>query len=234
MNIAIKTEIDSRVILYPLLRALFPHGSTCVISSNPQLDRLIVDDEDGGFRDIRIILDQYGDLDKTMESYGIVEDDFDFIIYDNVGVINYDTIIIGLGAMQSEGFQQDVEFLNESGEAKLIQFGNKKKQAKVKPDKKQKKEKEDTEYDPAAKFRTEEVKRRQISEMEMFTCPWPSYADIESVEAEHIFPVYPSNIASILYRILGDRLNVAERDFIKYMNTKDTGEVTWKNKEPKI
>lgn len=234
MNIAIKTEIDSRVVLYPLLRALYPHGSTCVISSNPQLDRLIVDDEDGGFRDIRIIVDQYGDLDVTMQNYGIVEDDFDFIIFDNVGAINYDTIIIGLGSMQSEGFQQDVEFLNESGEAKLIQFGNKKRQSKVKPDKKQKKEKEEVEYDPAEKFRTEEVKRRQISEMEMFVCPWPSYEEIESVEAEHIFPIYSKNMSSILYRIFGDKLNIEEREFLKYMSTKDNGEVTWRNKEPKI
>ena len=65
MLISIKSEIDSRVLLYPLIKVLKPFGSILVITSNRQLNRLIEDVDTRTCRDITIILDADGTADDT-------------------------------------------------------------------------------------------------------------------------------------------------------------------------
>ena len=51
MYIAIKSEMDSRPIIYPLMRCLMNYGSILVITNNKVFNRLIESQESGGFRD---------------------------------------------------------------------------------------------------------------------------------------------------------------------------------------
>ena len=93
MYIAIKSEMDSRVFLYPLMRALKNYGSMLVISSNRQLSRLIEDGE-FGFRNIAVIVDMSGATDDVYNEYGIAAGDYDYIILDNVGAVEYDVCFV--------------------------------------------------------------------------------------------------------------------------------------------
>ena len=78
--VAIKSEMDSRPLLYPLIRVLNNYGNLCVITSNKQLNRLIEDEDNGGFRNIRVIIEESGGVDSVYQEYGIVPEDFTFLI----------------------------------------------------------------------------------------------------------------------------------------------------------
>ena len=126
MLISIKSEIDSRVLLYPLIKVLKPFGSILVITSNRQLNRLIEDVDTRTCRDITIILDVDGTADDTYVEYGVNQKDYDFVILDNMAAIDYDVLLVPLGGLSTPDFDDDLQLLINSDEAsrvKLIQFG---------------------------------------------------------------------------------------------------------------
>ena len=234
MNILIKSEIDSRVLLYPLMKTLWKFGSILVMTSNKQVNRLIDDSDSSTFRDITIIVDEDGAEDSINATYGFSVGDFDFVIQDNIGTVDYDVCIIPLGVRHDPDFDEEVEFLLDSEgieKVKLIQFGTPQKQAKSEPttqkdSKKRGRKSTETEndstgnYDPTKKV--EEISGvKQVVTQKVYKCKFPSYDDIEKVEAEHRFATVDSNLINAFYDIFGSTVNLDRNQFKKVVSAND-------------
>lgn len=125
MFIAIKSEMDSRPLLYPLMRSLFHYGSILILTNNKILRRLIDNPIESGFRNITILIDDSDSADEICENYGVAIGDYDFVILDNLGASEYDVCFIALGSASSPDFEADVELLlsDEKVKSCVLQFG---------------------------------------------------------------------------------------------------------------
>lgn len=226
MRIMIKSEMDSRILLYPLMRSLFNHGTILVITTNKYLTRLIDGELEGGFRNIRIIVDDDGAVDSIYEEYGIAPGDFDFEILDNVGAVDYDILLVPVSNRISEEFVGDVEPALELPNTSIIHFGKKQKPEKKKPEKKSKETvgAVQEEYDPASKWKRkteDEIIVEKLSGNGIWS-PFPSYQDIEQLESTHVFYTVERTLAQQIYKVLANYINVDERLFTKEVSTSDT------------
>ena len=210
MVIAVKSEVDSRVLLYPLLRAVKHYGNILVISSNTALRRLVDSEDEGGFRNIRIIVDEEGATDDILEGEGITEQDFDFIILDNMGMINHDVCFVPIGIAHSESFDEDVKALvrEEPEKVYVVQFGRKPKQEGKLKDRKTQQTDED--WKPEDKFKKAD---QAVQKNPITVAPWPTYETIEAVEATHYLPVISDALVKLFYDVFKNILAV---DFMKY------------------
>ena len=142
MNIAIRSEADSRMLLYPLIRCLYPYGSICVISNNVYLRRLMdVDTLEGGFRNIRVIVQGDSDLEEALIGEDMYEDKYDFTIYDNMGYSDPDVECVIITSRVSESYLQDIVWIVGEPGVRVFRFGQgvgKPKTPKSKTDKKKK------------------------------------------------------------------------------------------------
>lgn len=235
MTIAVKSEIDSRVVVYPLMWALKSFGSILVVSSNRQLRRLVDDAEYSTFRDIAVIVDEEGGTDDVFSLYGVVKGDYDFVVLDNVGSIDFDYQLVLLGNKQSDVFMSDLDTMQESEDRSryiLLDFGNglaAKEQEKVKVESKKAGKKvadnvktAEGDYDPADKFRAmvpgEEDKKDRIKP---FKVKFPAFADIEQVEADHKFYQVGLDLTKAFFSFLGGPLAVSMDKFNKVVRRKD-------------
>lgn len=234
MIINIQSEVDSRIILYPLMKTLKSYGSVLILTSNKQLRRLIEDEENNTCREFTIIIDESGASDDIYTNHDIRPDDFDFIVLDNMGVVEYDTLIIPLGAMSSPEFDDNVQLMLESEDSMkmhIVQFGTNLKKQSPKQESKSKDKSTskssnkdvsgDEDYDPAEKFRDAVKEKKKKENNKIFTCKFPSYEMIEKVEAEHKFPKLDESMCNALYDILGDHLNTKSIDFRKVAQKDD-------------
>lgn len=126
MYIVVKSEMDSRQVVYPLMRCLKNFGSILVISNNRTLSRLIESPAEGGFRNIMVLVDSADSADEVCENYGITADDYDFIIVDNLGSSECDACILLAGTYVSPEFDDEIEMIlnDENGHAVLFQFSS--------------------------------------------------------------------------------------------------------------
>ena len=225
MRIMIKSELDSRPLLYPLIRSLFNHGSILVITTNKYLSRLIDGEVEGGFRNVRIIVDEDGAVDDIREEYGIAPGDFDFEIMDNVGAIDYDLLLIPISNHISESFRYEIEPTLDLDTTSVIRFGTKAKtSAKKAPSRKDKPtEEEQANYDPRSKWKRKSEEDIIIEKLsgDGQWAPFPTFQDIETLEASYVFYTVDRNLAMILYKILGPYLNIDERFFVKEVTARD-------------
>ena len=142
MNISIRSEADSRMLLYPLIKCLYPYGTICIISNNVYLKRLMdIDTLEGGFRNIRVIVQPDGDLEDALEGEDMYKDKYDFTIYDNMGYTNYDVECVILTSRVSESYLQDIVWIIGEPSVKVFRFGQGAKKAKERPERKSKKSK---------------------------------------------------------------------------------------------
>lgn len=224
MIIAVKSETDSRVLVYPLLRAVKSYGSILLISSNRALERLIIDEDEGGFRGIRVIIDNSDAADDITAAYGIKPGDYDFVILDNLGAIEYDKYFVVLGSKQSDLFIEDVKYTLMSDEADKVtvfQFGKSVDQARIKELTEVHKS-NGSEYDPAEKFRQNDEKRkREKVNSKIASIPFPQYQQIEDVEALHVFYEVQPPLVDRFYEALKDVLSVERIQFQKELRKKD-------------
>lgn len=222
MRIQIKSELDSRPLLYPLIRSLFNHGSILVISSNRCVSRLIDGELEGGFRNVRIIVDETGSADDVYSDYGIAPGDYDFEILDNVGAIEYDLLLVPVSNRISEGFRMNIEPALDLPNTSIIHFGRKSKPEK--PSGKRRTTEEPVgDYDPTAKWRRktdEEVIIEKLSGNGIWS-PFPSFQDIEQLESLHLFYQVERTLVQQLYKVLSAYINVDERYFTKEVTSRD-------------
>lgn len=229
MYIAIRSEVDSRVLVYPLIKSLWEYGSVLLVSSNKQIRRLVEDEDTMTMRNITILVDEVASADEILGGYGIKNEDYDFVILDNVGAVDYDVYFIPLGALHSPEFDETVNMMLTSEEADkvyLFQFG---KQVK-KPVTKEKKpargktatarEAESFEgYEAPEVDNERQPKRKDIGKPA--NCKFPTYENMEMVEAEHKFYNPDEGMVAAFYQIFKDRLAVDSNQFRKEATKKD-------------
>lgn len=228
MYIAIKSEMDSRVVLYPLMRALRSYGSILVISNNKYVRRLIDDEEFATFRNISIIVDELGAADDVYEEFGIAPGDYDFIIIDNMGAVDYDTCFILRGSKCSEDFEEDIERIKASDDVNKVAIAKFGRQVKPKKEVKVKETVEvmdSSEYDPAEKFKkmSSSIDKKKIVILKEFQCRFPTFEQIEELESNHVFYNVDPGMINMFFTMLQSELHVNEVQFRKEVSKKDEG-----------
>lgn len=125
MHIVIKSEMDSRPVIYPLMRCLMNYGSILVITNNRVFNRLIESQVSGGFRNITILVDSADSADEVCNDYGVAIGDYDFVIIDNLGSSESDVYIMMASTYVTPEFDDEIEMMvnNESLRTVLFQFG---------------------------------------------------------------------------------------------------------------
>lgn len=123
MNIAIKSEADSRMIVYPLLKVLIDFGSVALFTSNPFTSRLIEDEYEGGFRNIVVVPVTDGNLRAAMEEDEFTPGKYDFCILDNVGAMEYDYLLCVVTNHVSEAYVADIKLVMDEPGVHIVKFG---------------------------------------------------------------------------------------------------------------
>ena len=242
MIIALRSEVDSRVLLYPLLKVLKSYGSIVVVSSNRVLRRL-EDGDNGGFRNIRIIVEEGGGTDDIYEMYDISPDDYNFIILDNVGVTEVDKTCIILGAKTSPAFDDDVQLMMDTDDEdkqniSIFQFGKPQAKSSSQQSKSSSSSKknssnldDDDDYDPAEKFKeASKASKSGNRKNKTYNAKFPLMQQLEDVEAEYRFYDVDSAIVDGLFNLLEDVVLVDKISFQKEVRKRDEGSNNFKGR----
>ena len=229
MEIAIKAETDSRVLVYPLIKVLCNYGTVAVYTSNKYFTRLIENELEGGFKNIRIVVNLEADLEAIKESDDFNKSKYDFIIYDNVGATDYDMLICMLTNRISESYVQDLLYVIQDSKTHVLKFGSPAPTKKEKPEPKAKKsakdevtEEDDRDFNKWHQEKTDEdVLKEVLSDRTTKWCKFPSFDMIENMEARHIMPTPDDGLIKELFRLFGESLSIDERMFTKGARVKD-------------
>lgn len=229
MEIAIKAETDSRVLVYPLIKVLYNYGTVAVYTSNKYFTRLIENELEGGFKNIRIVVNLEADLEAIKESDDFNKSKYDFIIYDNVGATDYDMLICMLTNRISESYVQDLLYVIQDSKTHVLKFGSPAPTKKEKPEPKAKKstkdevtEEDDRDFNKWHQEKTDEdVLKEVLSDRTSKWCKFPSFDMIENMEARHIMPIPDDGLIKELFRLFGESLSIDERMFTKGARVKD-------------
>jgi hypothetical protein len=236
MEIAIKSETDSRILIYPLIKILNNYGTVAVYTSNKYFTRLIENELEGGFRNIRIVVNPEADLEAIKESDDFVKNKYDFVLYDNVGAIDYDVLICILTNRLSESYVSDLTYIIQDPKTNILRFGS---PAPVRKEDKPKKEKgsKPAKDEEAAEEYTEEddrnfnkwhiektdeqVLKETLDAKKSTWCKFPSFEMFELMESRHVMPSPDDGLIKEVYRIIGDKLSIDIRQFTKGARVKD-------------
>lgn len=230
MEIAVKSECDSRVLLYPLIKVLYNYGTVAVYSSNKYLTRLIENEMEGGFRNVRIIVNTEADLESVKESDEYFKDKYDYIIYDNMGAIDYDMLICLVTNRLSESYVNDLVYIASDPKTTMIKFGTPAPVVKAaKPEKPAKGVQVDETEDNRDfnKWTVEKSDEESLTELlesrELKWCKFPTFDAIELMESRYQMIVPDDTLIRELYRLFGTVLAVDERQFTKGARLRDEG-----------
>lgn len=238
VSISIKSEIDSRVALYPLMRCVAPLGNCLLVTSNRQVSRLIDNEYEGDFRNFHIMVDVDGGTDELLQDAGIEIQSYSYIIYDNVGVVEQDKLLIPIGPIISEAFESEMMYLGEDKDTHIIRFGkaiSKKpssapKKIEGEENKKQKKQPvskpipTEEDIDDAAK-RKFQAKKEDITEKlkKLPNMQFPSFEFMELFESDHKFQEIDRNFVKFFYTVFQDYIGLKEPNYIQEVTRKDAG-----------
>ena len=233
MEIAIKSECDSRVLVYPMIKALYNYGTIVVYSSNRNLTRLIENELEGGFRNVRIVVNTEADLDSAKISDEYFKDKYDFVIYDNMGAVDYDMLVCIVTNRLSEGYASDLVYIAADDKTHIIKFGTPApavKGEKASPKPKKNAQVSDEELEENRDFNKwsvqksdEEILQERLSDKELRWCKFPTFDSIEAMEARYKMLVPDDTLIKELYKLFGTYLAVDERMFTKGARLNDEG-----------
>ena len=237
MEISIKSETDSRLIVYPLIKCLYNYGTIAVYTSNRMLSRLIENELEGGFKNVRIVVSPEADLDAAKESDEYFVGKYDFIIYDNMGAVDYDILIVPVTNRISESFMTDLIYVASDKKTHIIKFGSpapavKKEKPTKKPPKKSNESSDETnegmdetsdeDFNKWDVEKTdEEILQDMLSSRDSKWCKFPTFDAIEAMEARHYFTTPDDSIIREIFRLFGEHLSVDLRQFTKGARLKD-------------
>lgn len=228
MEIAIRSECDSRVLLYPLIKTLYNYGTVAVYTSNKFLSRLIENELEGGFRNVRIIVNTESDLEEAKLSDEYFKDKYDFVIFDNMGATVYDMLICIVTNRLSESFVSDLVYIAKDAKTKIIKFGSpapsdKSKEKSSKPSKAgTEDEGEENEFNKWDEEKSdEETLTDMLQNSNSRWCKFPSYEAIELMESRFQMITPDDTLIKELYKIFGSVLSIDERQFTKGARLKD-------------
>ena len=230
MEISIKSETDSRILLYPLIKVLSNYGTVAVYSSNRILTRLIENDLEGGFKNIRVVVSPEADLEGVKESDDWYRGRYDFCIYDNMGATDYDLCICIVTNRLSESYVDDLTYLITDSKTHILKFGSAAPMIKengVKPEKVKKGVEDTSDEDDVTfnKWKTEktdeEILQEALADRNAKWCKFPSLEAIDQMESRHKMMVPDDGLIKELYRLFGSHLSIDERMFTKGARMKD-------------
>lgn len=248
ISISIKSEIDSRVILYPLMRCLKPLGNILIVTSNRNVSRLIDNEIDGDFRNFHIVVDTYGGVDELLRDIGISPREYTYVVYDNVGVVSQDKLIIPIGPIISEEFETEMMYLGEDKDTHILRFGRPVKKKEPKPDRSVKKTPEERKAEREAARAASEAKRgsknkRHMTDDEIEEAArkkfqpkkeditvklkklpnlnFPSFEDIELFESDKRFFNVDKNFVKFFYTVFQDYIGVKEPNYMREVTRRD-------------
>lgn len=235
ISIAIKSEIDSRSLLYPLMRCLKPLGNILIITSNKQVSRLIDGDFDGHFRNFHILIDIEGATDDALENAGISVDQYSYVVYDNVGIIGQDKLIIPIGPIISEAFEEEMMYLGEDKNTHIMRFGRPAKKPRIPKSKEQKeleaqsrksgsrnKELSEDEISDAGSFKFKPKKEDITAKLRKLpNLQFPKLEDFEMFESDKKFFKIDANFIKFFYTIFQTKIGIKEPNFVREVNRPD-------------
>lgn len=231
MEIAIKSECDSRILVYPLIKVLYNYGTIAVYSSNKYLTRLIENEMEGGFRNVRVVVNTEADLDAVKESDEYFRDKYDYIIYDNMGAIDYDMLICLVTNRLSENYVNDLVYVASDNKTKMLKFGTPAPALKSERPQKASKSKSESEGESDdrdfnkwnVEKSDEEILAERLAADNLRWCRFPTFESIELMEARHQMIVPDDTLIKELYQLFGTVLAVDERQFTKGARLRDEG-----------
>lgn len=248
MEISIKSDTDSRILLYPLIKALYPYGTVAVYTSNKYLSRLIDNDLEGGFRNIRIIVNTESDVDAMKYDDEWDPQKYTFTIYDNVGAVDYDVLFAILTNHISDSYMMDLLYIIQDPKTNIIRFGTPAAKPKdPSKDKKKNKKSADEEVEEVEEqsslYAVETVDddhfnkwhqtksdanalQEALKNESQTWCKYPSFEIIEKTESRQILPVPDDKLLKEIYTVLKDSLAIDERTFMKGAKITDEGSST--------
>lgn len=230
MEIAIKSEADSRILVYPLIKALYNYGTIAVYTSNKSMSRLIENELEGGFKNVVIIVSPESDLEGTKQADDYFTGKYDFVIFDNMGATDYDMLIAILTNRLSESYMQDLLYICADPKTHILKFGNPapspKGEKKSKPSKKSSQEAD--EQDANSDFNKwqvvktdEEVLQEILNDKQSKWIKFPTMEAIELMEGRHYMMTPDDGMIKELYKLFGTKLSVDIRQFTKGARVKD-------------
>lgn len=249
VSITIKSEIDSRVLLYQLMRCLLPLGNVLIVTSNKYVSRLIDGDFEGHFRNFYILVDLDGGTDELIEEVGVDLNDYTYIIYDNVGVLNQTKLLIPIGPIVSDVFEEEMLLLGEDRDTHLVRFGtpikiNRGKLLK-KPDKDSvvgntddvidgssnssitlkdtgKAKLTDDEVNDLARSKFKPVGEDILTKLKkMPNLTFPKFDDIELLESNKVFYPLDNNFRKFFFTVFQEFIGISEPNFMKEVGRRD-------------
>lgn len=242
MEIAVVSETDSRMFVYPLIKCLYNYGTIAIFTTNSQMSRLIENELEGGFRNIRIIVDVTGDLDGMKEVDEFYKTKYDFVIYDNVGAVDYDILINVVTNRITEQFVSDILYNIEDERSHIIKMGSPAARPKTStPKKKESKPKKenvdesdigiltageeevpDEDFNKWAVEKTEaDIFREKIQDREAKWLKFPTWDSIETMENRGVLIVPGDDFIKEMHRLFQQWVNVDLRMFTKGAKVKD-------------
>ena len=230
MEIAIKSEADSRILIYPLIKTLYNYGTVAVYTSNKAVSRLIENELEGGFKNVRIIVSPESDLEGTKAADEYYTGKYDFMIFDNIGAVDYDMLIMILTNRLSEPYVQDLLYICADPKTHILKFGNPaptpKGEKKSKPSKKKGQvEEEQDEGSDFNKWRVvktdEEILQDILNDKQAKWIKFPTMEAIELMEGRQYMMVPDDGMIKEFYKLFGEKLSVDIRQFTKGARVKD-------------
>lgn len=225
MIVAVRSEIDSRPLVYPMIRVLKNYGSVCFISSNRQCRRLMENEDEGGFRNIRVLVEESGAVDEVYTDNGITKGDFDFIILDNMGLMDYDMLFVPVSEFSSADFQEEIELLKTDAKVRFVQFGGstktKSRASKSKPGKPSRPNKRGEandveEENPEDKFALKQTIDEEYNVAERYhNVAWPTWKEIEDFESLNAFMKPEKGLSDALYTEFKNVIGIDKRVYDK-------------------
>lgn len=232
MEIAITSECDSRQFVYPLIKCLTALGTICIFTNNSMMNRLIEEGNEG-FRNVSVypLTPGYdGDLTIAMEDSEYAPGKWDYVIWDNVGRMEYDTHFVLVTARVSDKYVQDILPIIDDDNVHILKMGSPSKvKDKTKSKKKGKEEKQQDHSEVDAVYNKWNIERTEddiftekVSSKEASWIPWTPYEHIEDLEATHKFLIPNDKFISEIYRMLGDNISIDKRTFMKGVKLNET------------
>ena len=245
MNIAIKSETDSRILIYPLIKCLHGFGTICIVTNNIMFSRLIEGEVEGGFKNVRILVTPDGDMEGMLEVDEYYEGKYDYLILDNVGAVDYDILIAIVTNKITDTYVQDLLYVIGDEKTHILKFGSpapggkteksgkdsSKDKAKAKPKKGKKgEEPEPVEEEEVLdddfnkwddKKTDEDILTEKLSTSQSKWCKFPTFDAIETMEARHYMMVPDETLLKEIHRLFSTNLSVDYHHFQKGVKIKD-------------
>jgi hypothetical protein len=214
-SILVKSEMDSRALLYPLMRVLSQFNQSLIVSRNETLSRFIEGQFDGYYKNLRIIIDPQGNTDDLFNEYSVNTEDYDFVIYDNVGTLDFDYILVPISEYVTDWFYNEITYM-DINKVTFILFGKAtKSNIKEKIEQSLKEQAEQDEFEAEAAIHKSDSKSQlKDKTSKLIPMKFPSFEEVEKFESQHIMYNANQALIKLFYNIFKDTIGLTESQFI--------------------